>query len=68
MYKITGRTYDARDALKKAGYTFDASSKSWVGSSREPFDALIAKWTNPGYGCAYDRMARAMSIVEIIEH
>lgn len=67
MYQITGKTYEAKDALKKAGYTFDAATKSWVGQDRAPFDALVAKWTKPGYGCAYDKMARAMRIEEIIE-
>ena len=67
MYKITGKTYDAREALRKAGYSFDPASKSWIGSSREGFDALVTKWTKPGYGCAYDRMARAMRIEEIVE-
>ena len=67
MYQITGKTYDAREALSKAGYTYDAKLKAWIGSSREGFDALVAKWTKPGYGCSYDRMARAMKIEEIIE-
>lgn len=64
MYKITGKTYDAKDDLKKAGYSYNATEKVWVGDSREAFDALVAKWTRPGYGCRYAAMARAMSCEE----
>lgn len=60
MYKITGKTYDAKDDLRKAGYVYDNDVKAWVGSSREPFDALVAKWTRPGYGVRYATMAKAM--------
>jgi hypothetical protein len=64
MYKITGKTYEAREALKKAGYTFDSKTKSWIGSSREAFDALVAKWTSGGWGVATATMARGLHIEE----
>lgn len=65
MYKITGKTYDAKDDLRKAGYVYNAEAKAWVGSSREGFDALVSKWTRPGYGVRYATMAKAMKIEEI---
>jgi len=67
MYKITGKTYDAREDLRKIGYTYNPSDKAWYGSSREAFDALMAKWTRPAYGVRYATMAKAMQIEEYVE-
>jgi len=64
MYQITGSTYEAREALKKAGYTFEPLGKTWVGQSREAFDALIAKWRKPGYGVAFAKLADKLHIAE----
>ncbi len=62
MYKITGRAYEAAADLRKIGYTW--TGKAWIGSSREPFDALIAKWRRPGYGVRYAKLADALHIEE----
>ena len=62
MYKIIGKTYDARNELKAVGYKFDG--KNWFGASREPFDALIAKWRKPGYSV---RMAKLSDMLDIVE-
>ena len=63
MYKVIGNTYEAREELKKIGYTF--TGKAWIGSSREPFDALLAKWRKPGYGVRYAKMADRLVIEEV---
>ena len=62
MYKITGKTFEAKDALKKAGYTW--TGKDWIGDNREAFDALIAKWRKPGYGVSFAKLADKLSIEE----
>ena len=64
MYQITGRTYDAKDDLKKAGYVYSSETKSWIGESREPFDAMIAKWKRHGYGVRFGQLAKQLHIDE----
>lgn len=31
MFRITGSTYPAKNALKNAGFQFDATTKEWYG-------------------------------------
>lgn len=65
MYKITGKTYDAREGLKAAGYKYNKDIGGWVGESRDAFDALMAKWSRPAYGRQYNRMASQLFIEQI---
>lgn len=62
MYKVTGNTYEAREELKKIGYSW--TGKVWIGESREPFDTLLTKWRKPGYGVRYAKMADRLGIEE----
>jgi len=64
MYEITGKTYEAKDDLKKIGYTYNPQSRSWIGESREAFDALVVKWSRPGYGVRYGQLAKLLHIAE----
>jgi hypothetical protein len=41
MPTISGKTYEAREILKKIGCTFVAESKAWIIADRAPVDALI---------------------------
>lgn len=62
-YKIAGDTYPMRGILRIMGYTY--SDHAWYGSTREPVDMLIAKWTRPGYGNKYATMANAIHVEAI---
>jgi hypothetical protein len=63
MYKVTGNTYEVRARIKQIGYTY--TGKAWIGESREPFDALMAKWRKPGYGVSFAKLADRLGIEEV---
>jgi hypothetical protein len=62
-YAVTGNTYPARDLLRKAGFEFDKSSKSWIGnqSAKDELDKL----SSPSYGRATARLVNALTVEAI---
>lgn len=63
MYKATGNTFPARDALKAAGFAWSKENQEWTGD-----EAAYARWqhiTRPTYGMAYRKGLGGYEIVEV---
>jgi hypothetical protein len=62
-YKVTGKTYPARNVLKDAGFEFDGKSKAWHGGEAELKE--LQRITTATYSRANQNAVDGIEITEL---